>query len=1307
MSRAVGSKRRNTKSEFRPFRVELLEGRIFLDALQFYTVTTSSGVVSYDASATPYDVLTLSDAAFTDTHPSVTLHFHADNAPVGDSAGSTNGFGLRFNLAGHIQNNSVSGNSITAIEYKIVDNQLGLDPTYHPVQAHFHPEIDPPAFTFDTFGGKAPVNSPEQELVLYRGSNVNPSGPGVLDAGSTFNFSNLAFHAAQTDLSGVKAPAVRDFTITIYAALKTATQWVTNRNDSGDGSLRQAILNANSDSNTDRIKFDLPPLSVIKPLSSLPAITSAVVVDGSLPDGTPGVILDGSLAGVNAVGLQSSGIDADAFFSGFNIQHFDGAGVLFRDTSLAEVNNSYIGTDISGGHARGNGVGIGFFNVSGADVIACTISGNTSDGVYIDEDSTNIALYQNRIGVSASADSFGIVQPVGNGQRGILCVGHNNVIGDLNNGNIIGGNGTYGIEFVPGDHDNGGFKNTVQGNSIGVGFAPRYDYLPNGLSGIAIHQIDDNVIDSNTIFFNHKAGIELWKGGNSASIVGNRITRNSIAENHFGIDLEQGPSFNQPEDPGPTPNDSPDLDGLQNFPVLDTGFINDGMLTLTAELHSRPGNYVIEYFASLLPDQTRYGQGEHYLGTSTVTADAQGNVTFTAQVPAPPDNYHYITATATRVQVVNQLTPPRYTTSEFSQVMNVFSFASVANGILQVTGTLWDDDIVITRMPDGSTQVTLNGQTQVIPGGLVTSTNVQGGSGADTLTIDFGAGNPVPGGLTYDGGGGGDRLVLKNGSTSQEISSATDPGAGSVTFDGSTITYSNLTPLDDTVAATDYAFNATGGDDQIQIVDGPLANGAATMQIASGNGAFELQNIANKTNVTINGLGGADTFTLGKITTPAGLTSLTLNGQDGDDTFNISASGDATINIEGGIHVTPAGDALNFNGQGLAYTFTGNKFTSASLQPVNYQNVETVGLSDGTYNSTGAISPAVVVGTGATLAGSGSILGPVTSNAGGTVAPGVGAGHTAIINTGVLTLNAASTYTVDVNGEIPGSQYDQLVVSGDVVLNNPTLAANVTVSTIPGDAIVIIDNPGAGTVTGNFLGLPQGALLTLGTRQFTIDYTYDSEGDGRDNDVALVRFGAALAQDPCDRTRQALFVSATAGPDNIQVVPYTGSSRMQVFINGASQGIFAPTGHLIVFGQSGDDLINVTVPHVSAYLYGGNGNDTIRSGNGDSFLIGGDGNDSLYAGNGKDILVGGRGSDYLVGGNGKDVLVTGSTIYDGNSNANRVALATGGTSIFSAITVFDDGAPDTALGGNGQDIFFLHRANDLSDALGGESVTNI
>ena len=204
-----------------------------------------------------------------------------------------------------------------------------------------------------------------------------------------------------------------------------------------------------------------------------------------------------------------------------------------------------------------------------------------------------------------------------------------------------------------------------------------------------------------------------------------------------------------------------------------------------------------------------------------------------------------------------------------------------------------------------------------------------------------------------------------------------------------------------------------------------------------------------------------------------------------------------------------------------------------------------------------------------------------------------------------------------------------------------------------------------------------------------------------------MRFGAALAQDPCDRTRQALFVSATAGPDNIQVVPYTGSSRMQVFINGASQGIFAPTGHLIVFGQSGDDLINVTVPHVSAYLYGGNGNDTIRSGNGDSFLIGGDGNDSLYAGNGKDILVGGRGSDYLVGGNGKDVLVTGSTIYDGNSNANRVALATGGTSIFSAITVFDDGAPDTALGGNGQDIFFLHRANDLSDALGGESVTNI
>ena len=57
---------------------------------------------------------------------------------------------------------------------------------------------------------------------------------------------------------------------------------MTNTNDSGPGSLRQAILNANANPGLDTITFDIPGAGVhtISPASALPAITDPVVIDG-------------------------------------------------------------------------------------------------------------------------------------------------------------------------------------------------------------------------------------------------------------------------------------------------------------------------------------------------------------------------------------------------------------------------------------------------------------------------------------------------------------------------------------------------------------------------------------------------------------------------------------------------------------------------------------------------------------------------------------------------------------------------------------------------------------------------------------------------------------------------------------------------------------------------------------------------------------------------------------------------------------------------------------------------------------------
>src|SRR5262249_5465816 len=66
------------------------------------------------------------------------------------------------------------------------------------------------------------------------------------------------------------------------AAAAGTTFIVFNTNDGGAGSLRQAILSANSNPGLDTIEFNLPAGAVqtISPGSALPAITDPLIIDG-------------------------------------------------------------------------------------------------------------------------------------------------------------------------------------------------------------------------------------------------------------------------------------------------------------------------------------------------------------------------------------------------------------------------------------------------------------------------------------------------------------------------------------------------------------------------------------------------------------------------------------------------------------------------------------------------------------------------------------------------------------------------------------------------------------------------------------------------------------------------------------------------------------------------------------------------------------------------------------------------------------------------------------------------------------------
>ena len=188
---------------------------------------------------------------------------------------------------------------------------------------------------------------------------------------------------------------------------------VTNTNDSGEGSLREILEIANSTPGKDTIQFNIPtndpgynPVTggfTIRPLSALPAITDAVIIDGTTQPGFAGkplIELDGSNAG-NANGLTISA--GNSTVSGMIINRFVGNGISLATNDGNIIKNNYIGTDITGTQNLGNsGYGV-FISTSELNKIGgeATGEGNTIafnlGGVEIQAGSTNNSILSNSI----------------------------------------------------------------------------------------------------------------------------------------------------------------------------------------------------------------------------------------------------------------------------------------------------------------------------------------------------------------------------------------------------------------------------------------------------------------------------------------------------------------------------------------------------------------------------------------------------------------------------------------------------------------------------------------------------------------------------------------------------------------------------------------------------------------------------------------------------------------------------------------------------------------------------------------------
>src|SRR5205807_4559515 len=103
---------------------------------------------------------------------------------------------------------------------------------------------------------------------------------------------------------------------------------------------------------------------------------------------------------------------------------------------------------------------------------------------------------------------------------------------------------------------------------------------------------------------------------------------------------------------GVTPNDSCDPDpgpnNLQNFPVITNASTAGSTTTIDGTLNSTASTtFRIEFFTNASCDPSGHGEGQSFLGFTTVTTDAGCNMAFSVTIPIAVPGGQFITATAT------------------------------------------------------------------------------------------------------------------------------------------------------------------------------------------------------------------------------------------------------------------------------------------------------------------------------------------------------------------------------------------------------------------------------------------------------------------------------------------------------------------------------------------------------------------------------------------------------------------------------------------------------------------------------------
>ncbi|MBN1494627.1 DUF11 domain-containing protein [Candidatus Peregrinibacteria bacterium] len=530
-----------------------------------------------------------------------------------------------------------------------------------------------------------------------------------------FSFVRLFLLAALTFL----------LTLLFGGSVFAATYTVTNTNNNGAGSFRQAILDANGNAGLDTIDFNIPGagLQTIQPLTPLPAILDPVILDAYTQPGAQAntqaaplvsdavllIELDGSVAGAgNGLRLSAGG----STIRGLIINNWANNGIRIFTNGNNTIEGNYIGTDSSGTIALPNGSdGIiitdatNTNNIIGGNTPTArnVISGNTNNGINITNGSNNNVISGNFIGTDYSG-----TLDLGNTFNGIRIIDSpTNIVGGTTAAerNIISGNDNIGVNL------NGAATTgcSVQGNYIGTDVTGSLN-LGNSQDNLRIaNGATSNLIggvaagEANVIAYSGDNGVSVQ----GAATVSNSIRANSIHSNtNLGIDLRgNGVTANDNQDPDANANNQ------QNYPVITSLLYNSvtNNTTVTGTLNSTPlSNFDIDFFANTSIDPTGYGEGQTYLGSVNVSTDALGDSSVSG-VFAGDLSSAFISMTATDTVT--------FDTSEFSKIDSVdLLITKTVDVPSPIPYQTINFTITVTNNgPDTATGITV---TDIIPGSL-------------------------------------------------------------------------------------------------------------------------------------------------------------------------------------------------------------------------------------------------------------------------------------------------------------------------------------------------------------------------------------------------------------------------------------------------------------------------------------------------------------------------------------------------------------------------------------------------------------